>query len=167
MSGARPDLQGGKRSQVAVLVAFFGFCSLSGFVWGLFVRTPLPPDPTIESVSVFPAAFDVATPTVKPPGLAGPTATPVINSTLEGLLNYDFRATGAPDEVLAFYKDLMQSRYGFKVWWLEDYGNGVQVLTFLREVRGWDKEYVTVTIIQQGAGQLYVEVRYKVQKYRP
>ena len=166
MGEASPYLYSGKRSRIAVLVAFFCFCSLSGFVWGLFARTPLPPDRTIESVTVFPAAFDIATPTEKPPGLAGPTATPIINSTLEGLLNYDFRTSGAPDEVIAFYKDLMQSRYGFKVWWLEGQETEVQVLNFLREVRGWDKEYVTVTITQQGAGQLYVQVRYKVQKYR-
>ncbi|MDQ3929760.1 MAG: hypothetical protein M3328_11530, partial [Chloroflexota bacterium] len=65
-----PGLSGRKRTQVAMLVAFFGFCSLSGAVWGLLVRTPPPRDPTIESLSVFPAAYALATPTEKPPGLA-------------------------------------------------------------------------------------------------
>jgi hypothetical protein len=152
-------------------VALFGFCSLSGFVWGLIVRTPPPPDRTIESLAVFPAAFGLATPTQKPPGLAGPTATAVINSTAEGLLNYDFRTTDSPAEVVAFYKDLMHKRYGFKVWWVEQAGEGVQVLNFLREgsywrsgiAAGWYKEYVTVTITEEGPGQLYVEVRHDIR----
>jgi hypothetical protein len=162
---------GRKRLEAGVLTALFGFCSLSGLVWGLIARTPTPPDRTIESVSVFPAAFGIATPTQKPPGLAGPTATAIINSTTEGLLNYDFRTTNTPEEVLAFYKDLMQKRYGFKVWWVEQAGEGVQVLNFLREGAyrivnnggGWDKEYVTVTITEEGPGRLYVEVRHKVR----
>ena len=165
----------GNRSGIVVLVALFGFCSLSGFVWGLIARTPSSQDRTIESLTVFPAAFGVATPTQKPPGLAGPTATAVINSTIEGLLNYDFRTTDSPEEVLAFYTDLMQKRYGFKVWWVEEVGEGMQVLTFLREGAyriiegpygrsgGWYKEYVTVTLTEEGAGQMYVEVRHEVR----
>jgi hypothetical protein len=162
---------GMKRLQAAVLAALFGCCSLSGLVWGLIVRTPAPPDRTIESVPVFPAAFGIATPTQKPPGLAGPTATAIVNSTTEGLLNYDFRTTDTPEEVLAFYKDLMQTRYGFKVWWVEQVGEGIQVLNFLREGAyrivnnggGRDKEYVTVTITEEGPGRLYVEIRHQVR----
>lgn len=175
MYKAGPISHPGKRARIVVLVALFGFCSLSGFVWGLIVRTPPPPDRTIESLTVFPAAFDVATPTQKPPGLAGPTATAVINSTTEGLLNYDFRTTDSREEVVAFYTDLMQKRYGFKVWWVEEVGQGVQVLNFLREgayriiedaygrSAGWYKEYVTVTMSEEGAGRLYVEVRHEVR----
>ncbi|MEA2573028.1 MAG: hypothetical protein QOH93_326 [Chloroflexia bacterium] len=177
MLGAGRDSHRSKRSTTIVLVALFGVCSLSGAMWGLMVRTPPPADPSIESLSVFPSAFGVATPTQKPPGLAGPTATAVINSTVEGLLNYDFRTTDAPEEVLAFYKDLMQRRYGFKIWWVEQVGEGMQVLTFLREgkyrlvhrpgglVAGLDKEYVTVTITSDGPGQLYVEVRHEVREF--
>ncbi|HEX8229597.1 MAG TPA: hypothetical protein VF826_09835 [Chloroflexia bacterium] len=171
MRRAAPDSHPGNRSRIVVLVALFGFCSLSGFVWGLIVRTPPPADRTIESLTVFPAAFGLATPTQKPPGLAGPTATAVINSTAEGLLNYDFRTTDSHEEVLAFYTDLMQKRYGFKVWWIEQAGEGVQVLNFLREgsywssdfSAGWYKEYVTVTITEESLGQLYVEVRHEVR----
>lgn len=163
----------GRRSQPVVLVFFFSFCSLSGAIWGLMVRTPPPPDPTIESLSVFPAATDLATPTEKPPGLAGPTATSVINSTAEGLLNYDFRTTDSPEEVMAFYKDLMQRRYGFKIWWVEQQGEDVQVLTFRREGpyrvigtrAGWGQEFVSVTIRAEGAGHLYVEVRRQVREF--
>lgn len=163
----------GRRSQPVVLVIFFSFCSLSGAIWGLLVRTPPPPDPTIESIAVFPAATGLATPTEKPPGLAGPTATTVINSTTEGLLNYDFRTSDSPEEVIAFYKDLMQRRYGFKVWWVEQHGEEVQVLTFLREgpyrVVGtradWGEEFVSVTITAEGAGHLYVEVRRQVREF--
>ncbi len=173
------SLGGRKRFEALVLAALFGFCSLSGLVWGLVVRTPPPPDRTIESLSVFPAARDVATPTEKPPGLAGPTATAIINSTAEGLLNYDFRTTDSPDEVIAFYKELMQRRYGFKVWWveerLEEAGKRVWVLNFLREgtyrivrnVAGWDKESVKVTINQEDAGYLYVQVRHDVREFAP
>ncbi|MDQ3705154.1 MAG: hypothetical protein M3437_08025 [Chloroflexota bacterium] len=171
MHEAGPISHPNNRSSIVVLVALFGFCSLSGFVWGLIVRTPPPPDRTIESLTVFPAAFGVATPTQKPPGLGGPTATAVINSTAEGLLNYDFRTTDSPEEVVAFYTDLMQKRYGFKVWWVEEVGGGMQVLNFLREgsywrsstSAGWYKEYVTVTITEEGPGQLYVEVRHDVR----
>ncbi len=170
---------GGRRSTVLVLVALFGFCSLSGAVWGLIVRTPPPPDRSIESLAVFPAAFGVATPTETPPGLAGPTATAIINSTVEGLLNYDFRTTNTPEEIVAFYKNLMQQRYGFKVWWIEQPEEGVRMLNFLREgnyrlvesesgrAAGWDKEYVTVTISPEGSGQLYVEVRHQLREFHP
>jgi hypothetical protein len=165
----------GARFRSVVLVIFFSFCSLSGAMWGLIVRTAPPPDPTIESLAVFPAAMDLATPTEKPPGLAGPTSTAVINSTEEGLLNYDFRTTDSPDKVMAFYKHLMQSRYGFKVWWIDQNNECVQVLTFLREgsyrkvgnATGWDKEYVSVTSspAPEGSGQLYVEVRHQVREF--
>lgn len=177
MSTTTPGLSGRKRSQVAVLAAFFGFFSLSGAIWGLIVRTPPPADPTIESLSVFPVAYSLATPTERPPGLASPSATAIINSTAEGLLNYDFRTTDSPGEVLAFYKDLMQERYGFKVWWVDEVGEGAQVLNFLREGRyrlvechgrraaGWDKEYVSVSITGEAPGQSYVEVRHQVREF--
>ncbi len=170
---------GSRARTVLVLVALFGFCSFSGFVWGLIVRTPPPPDPTIESLTVFPAAFGVATPTERPPGLAGPTVTAISNSTVEGLLNYDFRTSNTPEEVIAFYKELMQERYAFKDWWVEQREERVLVLNFLREgnyrlvesqwgrLAGWDKEYVTVTISPEGSGQLYVEVRHQVREFRP
>lgn len=173
MRATTSNLRGTKGSRAAVLATLFGFCSLSGLVWGLIVRTPPPPDPTIESLAVFPAAKGLATPTERPPGLAGPTATIVINSTAEGLLNYDFRTTDSPEQVMAFYKDLMQRRYGFKVWWVEQYGEDVQVLTFLREGEyqvvgtraGWGEEFVSVTITAEGAGHLYVEVRRQVREF--
>ena len=171
MHKAPPNSYPRKQSTIIVLVALFGFCSLSGFVSGLIVRTPPPPDRTIESLSVFPAAYGIATPTQKPPGLSGPTVTPIINSTAEGLLNYDFRTTDSPEQVLAFYEDLLQTRYGFKVWWVEQVGEDVRVLNFLREggyriignVAGWYKEYVTITITEEGPGQLYVQVRHEVR----
>lgn len=148
-----------------MLAAFFGFCSLSGLLWGLAVRTP---HPNINSIAVLPNARDVATPTSKPVGLASPTMEE-LNSTSEGLLNYEFRTSDPPDKIVAFYKELMLRRYGFQNWSLAEPSPEVQVLSFVREitfrVRGWDKERVTVSIAQEDADTTKVEVHQYVEPF--
>lgn len=160
-----PHLRQGRWYTPLALAIFFGFFSLAGLLWGLVVRTP---HPQMNSIAVLPGAFDIATPTRKPVGLASPTIEE-INSTLEGLLNYQFRTADSPDKVVTYYRELMLSHYGFRSWQLEEPSPGVQVLHFERETTfrlsqdiprhgGWDKEQVMVTIMQEDAGTTRVEV---------
>ena len=161
---------------VVVLLAFFTFCSLSGAIWGLIVRAPGPQDPTIESIAVFPDAWDIATPTeIRQPGLASPTTTVLaLNSTGEGLINYQFRTSSPPNRVAAHYIEVMQKRYDFRNIRQHEIGPGMQVLTFLRETTfriennkgGYDKEFVTVTISPESAASSLVRVEYKLMVFR-
>lgn len=165
MYSSRPHLRQGRWYTPLALAIFFGFCSLSGVLWGLVVRTP---HPQMNSIAVLPGARDVATPTRKPVGLASPTIEE-INSTSEGLLNYQFHTADSPEKVISYYTELMLNRYGIGSWRLEEPSPGVQTLRFERETTfrlshdtprhgGWDKEQVTVTIMQEDAGTTRIEV---------
>ena len=153
------------------LAVLFLFSSLSGFAWGLIVRTP---HPTVKSIAVLPGAREVATPTIKPVGLSSPTVM-VINSTDEGLLSYVFYTSISPGEVAAWYREMLINRYGFHEPVISEPTPGLQVLRFERETTfrvvyhpddkqklygrgGRDLEKVSVTIQRQGSGQLRVEV---------
>lgn len=167
----------GRRFEVVVLVAFFAICSLSGTIWGLIVRAPSAQDPTIESIAVFPIAWDVATPTVlRQPGVASPTTTVLArNSTDEGLINYQFRTSSPPDKIVAHYRQILKERYDFRIYRQQDVGPGMQVLTFLRPTTfhvlednrgGFDKELITVTISPQDTGFSLVKVAYQLIMFK-
>lgn len=167
----------GRRFEVVALVTFFAFCSLSGAIWGLIVRAPSAQDLTIESIAVFPTAWDVATPTqLRQPGLASPTTTALArNGTDEGLINYQFRTSSPPDKIVAHYKKVMQDRYDFRIFRQQYLGPGMQVLTFLRPTTfriniynqgGFDKELINVTISSEDTGFSLVKVEYQLIMFR-
>jgi hypothetical protein len=160
----------GRWVEPVCIVAMFAFCSLVGGAWGLAVRT-VPRD--IRSIAVMPGAVDVATPTLAPVGLASPTVV-VINSTEEGLINYVFRTSDSQEQVIAYYKSLLLKRYGYQNWWVEQRGDGAQVLHFIRAigfrlngpVGGQDREHIMVIVSPGQNEQVLVEVRREVTPFQ-
>lgn len=112
MEGARR--QGLAYARIAgpvVIVAMFAFCSTFGLLVGLTVNTP---HPNIESLPVYPNVISVSALT---PGRVGslstPTMTPIVPPTL--LTNFTFDTRDTPAQVVAYYRQVMEGKYGMQV----------------------------------------------------
>jgi hypothetical protein len=146
-----------------MVAAIFLVCSTFGTIIGLMVRTD---HPRIEVLSVYPNAQSVSPLT---PGRAGtlstPTAKPIALPTL--LSNFVFSTTDTHEQVLAYYRDVMERGYGMQLEGDKPTytADGVTMLRYLRRAvyQNWTvgdmvvpslvvMERITITIDSQTPG---------------
>jgi hypothetical protein len=169
-----------RRSDVLFYSALFTFCSLVGVVWGVLVRTP--DYPSMSNITVYPSAQALVNLARRPTGVASPVASvgPIASTTAtatiaaNSLTRFGFRTSDNPDAVLSFYREELETRYGFILWKTETSEPGATTYHFLRETDytridgrgGYDREYVTVEIKLAADGATDVRVLFDSQPYQ-
>lgn len=96
----------------AIMSAIFLFCSTFGFLIGLSTNVS---HPNIVSFPVYPNATSVSALT---PGRMGLLSTPTIVSPPGAptmLTNFVFNTTDSPEQVIAYYRNVMEAQFGMHV----------------------------------------------------
>ena len=161
-----------------IMAAIFLFCSTFGLMLGMTVKSS---HPRIESLPVYPNAHAVSPLT---PGRVGslstPTATPIVPPTL--LTNFTFDTTDTYEQVLAYYRNVMEKEFGMQVQGGDPIDPrmsstpGVMVLRYGRAAlyenwtvgedivpRLWVLERITITVDSQTPGVTHGTVYLDVQ----
>lgn len=172
MSKKRRCFTDSSRTHYTFLAAFFSLCSCVGLVWGLLVRTPH--YPSMGDIALYPGARGVETREVKPTGLASPLPTQFSSSTPDlRFTNFGFQTEDTSEAIRQFYIKALTKTYGFQLWKEEAPDTNTTTLYFVRDTTvrigaakaGYDKEFVTVTITRDGAGETAVEVSFRVEEF--